>query len=365
MATKKSTAASKKAAPQGGALGPKASARRAGLRYVSDEEPGLTRKPWGRGFTYLDAEGNRITDEDERARIEALAIPPAWTEVWIAATPDAHLLSTGRDDKGRKQYIYHPEWQAARQRMKFDRLILFAQSLSQLRARCRHDLTLDGLPRDKVLAAVVRLLDRTLIRIGGDEYAQENDSFGLTTMRRRHVRFDKKGACTFSFAGKSGQEHEIPLDDPLLARIVQDCCDVPGYEIFAFFDEDEQKHDVKASHVNAYLRETTGEDFTAKHFRTWGGTVRAATFFHEAGPAEDEDAAQKTTVAMVKAVAEALGNTPAVCRDYYIHPAITEGYAEGTLLPAWRSFLEEEPAAQLEPPEHATLSFLRAGVVND
>lgn len=347
------------APPSAELLTPEASARRAGLRYVSDAEPGIRRKKWGRGFTYLDPDGNHITDDEARARIDALAIPPAYAEVWICLHANGHLQATGRDDAGRKQYVYHEKWMEVRQRMKFDRLISFGHALSQIRARCAHDLTLEGLPRDKVMALVVRLLDGTLIRIGGDAYAAENDSFGLTTMRRRHVRFaDEDTTCTFAFTGKSGQEQHITLDDPELTRVVKACTDLPGYEIFAFFDEDGTKHDVKAHHVNAYLRETTGEDFTAKLFRTWGGTVRAAAFLDEAGPADSDEDADQRLVDMVKSVAEALGNTPAVCREYYIHPALFDAYRDGTLLERWRPHLDNEPEAQLTPAEHATLRFL-------
>ena len=341
-------------------LGPEASARRAGLRYVSDETPGLTRKPWGRGFSFFDVDGRRITDENRRARLKALGIPPAYTDVWICPDPKGHLQATGRDDKGRKQYLYHPKWSTVRQRMKFDRLVAFGAILSTLRAQCARDLRRDELPQSKVLALVVRLLDHTLIRIGSDAYAQENDSFGLTTLRRRHVRFaEDGGGCTFAFAGKSGQAHEIVLDDPALTRAVQACCDVPGYEIFAFFDEEDQKRDVKAHHVNAYLRQATGEDFTAKHFRTWGGTVHAARTLDALGPADSEKEVDNNLAEMVKAVADKLGNTVAVCREYYIHPALFEHYRAGTLLERWRSYLDEDSAPHLSPAEHATLLVLR------
>lgn len=340
-------------------LSPEESARRAGLEYVSDEEPGIRRKKWGRGFTYIDPEGNHITDEEERARLEALAIPPAWTDVWICPSEKGHLLATGRDDQGRKQYLYHPKWQEVRRRMQFDRLIPFGHALSQIRARCAHDLRLEGLPRDKVLALVVRLLDRTLIRIGHAEYAKDNDSFGLATMRRRHVHFNEKG-CTFEFTGKSGQQQCIALDDPQLADVVAACCEVPGYEIFAFFDEEGQKHDVKAQHVNDYLRETTGEDFTAKFFRTWGGTVEAARVLNEMEPPASEKETDQHLVDMVKAVAEKLGNTTAVCREHYIHPAIFEGYRDGALRESLPRYLEQEPEPQLDPEEHAVLQFLQA-----
>ena len=345
------------------ALDPEASAKRAGLVYVSDDAPGIRRQKQGTGFTYFTPEGERIAKGDpRRARIEQLAIPPAWTDVWICPSPEGHLQATGRDEAGRKQYRYHPNWQAVRRRARFDRLVLFGRALPQVRARAAHDLRLEGLPRAKVLALVVRLLDDTLIRIGGDEYARDNDSFGLTTMRRRHACFDEEGACTFAFSGKSGQEHEIPLGDPALAQVVKECCEVPGYEIFAFFDESGEKHDVKAAHVNAYLKATTGQGFTAKQFRPWGGTVEAARQLDARGPAEDENEAADVQVDVVKTVAEKLGNTPAVCREHYIHPVLFERYRTGAFLPTYRTHLERGNGQSegLKPAERAVLAFLEA-----
>lgn len=337
---------------------PEVSARRAGLRYVSDDEPGYRRKKWGRGFTYLTPQGDHLDDEDERARIEALAIPPAWTDVWICRHPNGHLQATGRDDAGRKQYRYHPKWEQVRNRAKFDRLIPFAEALPTLRARCESDLERDGLPRAKVMAAVVRLLEVTLIRIGNDEYAQSNDAYGLTTMRDRHVTFSEEH-CVFTFQGKSGQEQHIELADAQLAKIVQECRDLPGYEIFQYFDDDDQKQDVKSHHVNTYLREAMGAPFTAKDFRTWGGTVRAASVLDELGPPDAEKDVSSRLKRAVEAVAEHLGNTKAVCRDYYIHPAITEAYRVGTLLDDWRRYHAEDPPDRFRRDEHATLAFLR------
>jgi DNA topoisomerase-1 len=345
------------------ALDPPASARRAGLEYDSDDAPGIRRQKQGTGFTYFTPKGERIPSGDpRRERIEALAIPPAYTDVWVCPSPTGHLQATGRDEAGRKQYRYHPEWQEARRHARFDRLILFGRGLPEMRARAGHDLRREGLPRDKVLALVVRLLDDTLIRIGGDEYARGNDSFGLTTMRRRHACFDEEGVCTFAFTGKSGQEHAIPLDDAALAQVVKECCEVPGYEIFAFFDEDGVKHDVKAGHVNTYLQMATGRDFTAKQFRTWGGTVEAARQLDARGPAETEKDADAVLVEVVKAVAEKLGNTPAVCRTHYIHPALFEDYRAGRFLPAYRDELErhDERADGLKPAEGAVLALLEA-----
>jgi DNA topoisomerase-1 len=337
---------------------PEQAARRAGLCYVSDEEPGIRRKRWGRGFTYLDPAGDHITGDDERARLDALAIPPAWTDVWICPSPDGHLLATGRDEKGRKQYLYHPDWQQVRSRAKFTRLVRFGQALSQLRARCEHDLRRKGLPRDKVLAAVVTLLGRTLIRVGNPAYARENGSYGLTTLRDRHVDFAGQ-TCTLSFKGKSGKRHQVELDDPRLARLVRRCRDVTGYHLFQYYDEEGERCRVGSGDVNAYLKETTSEDFTAKDFRTWGGTVHAAVTLAAMAPYETPREADQNVVRMVKAVAERLGNTTAVCRDYYIHPAVTEAYLDGTLQEMWPRYLRRKPVPQLEPEENALLCFLK------
>jgi DNA topoisomerase-1 len=347
--------------PSEDALDPQVSAERAGLVYVSDDAPGIRREKRGTGFTYFTPEGENIPKGDpRRKRIEELVIPPAWTDVWICPSPEGHLQATGRDEAGRKQYRYHPKWQETRRRARFDRLVHFGRALPEIRARTAHDLRMEGLPRAKVLALVVRLLDDTLIRIGGAEYARDNNSFGLTTMRRRHACFDEQGACTFAFTGKSGQEHEIALDDPSLAQVVQACCEVPGYEIFAFFDEDGTKHDVKADHVNAYLKATTGERFTAKQFRPWGGTVEAARRLDARGPAPNEREADDVLTEVVKAVAEKLGNTVAVCRQHYIHPALFEDYPSGAFLPAYRTHLENQKGRDdsLDPAEEAMLSFL-------
>jgi DNA topoisomerase-1 len=350
--------------PAEDALDPQASAERAGLVYVTDDAPGIRRQKQGTGFTYFTPEGERIARGDpRRERIEELAVPPAWTDVWICPSPKGHLQATGRDEAGRKQYRYHPKWQDVRRRAKFDRLVAFGRALPEVRARAAHDLQMEGLPRAKVLALVVRLLDDTLIRIGGDEYARQNDSFGLTTMRRRHACFDEAGTCTFSFTGKSGREHDIPLEDPALAEVVQECCEVPGYEIFAFFDEEGDKHDVKAEHVNAYLKATTGEGFTAKQFRTWGGTVEAARRLDARGPSEGQKEADAALVEVVKAVAEKLGNTPAVCREHYIHPALLSSHRAGDFLPAYRASLEApngQAPGGLAPAERAVLAFLEA-----
>ena len=344
-------------------LSPEASARRAGLRYVSDaEHPGYVRKPWGRGVTYLDPEGEHVRDDAVRERLEALAIPPAWTDVWICEDPGGHLLATGRDDQGRKQYRYHPDWEQVRAEMKFNRVVVFASRLPRLRRRVGRDLRREGLPRDKVLALVVKLLDRTLIRVGGDTYAQQNASYGLTTLQDDHVAFDAEG-CVFQFEGKSAQEHAIRLDDPRLARMVERCRDVPGEELFQYEDAGGRPHDVKAEHVNTYLRDALGldtdEGFTAKAFRTWGGTSHAARVLVDFGPPESEKEADAHVVAMGKQVAEQLGNTPAVCRAYYIHPALEELHRAGALAEPWQRHRDRGAFDRMTLDESATLRLLR------
>lgn len=337
---------------------PEASARYAGLRYVSDTDPGYRRIRRGSGFAYVGPDGNTVRDEALRKRFERLVIPPAWTEVWICKHPRGHLQATGRDEKGRKQYIYHPKWSKIRNETKFGRIVPFGESLPAVRERIEHDLRKRNLTRDKVLAAVASLLDATHIRIGNDAYARENASYGLTTMRDEHVRFNGS-KCVFSFRGKSGKEHCVELDDPRLVRIVRECRDIPGYELFQYYDEEGGRGIINSQDVNAYLRDTTGQDFTAKDFRTWAGSVHAAVALTEIGPAEGEKMARKNIVRMVKHVAEELGNTAAVCRSYYIHPAIMDAYQEGWLLDRWPEYLGREAPERLQPEENALLHFLR------
>ncbi|MEO0377562.1 MAG: DNA topoisomerase IB [Cyanobacteria bacterium P01_A01_bin.17] len=310
---------------------PVQSARAAGLRYVSDDRPGIQRQKVGRGFSYIDLDGDRIPPSPERDRIQALAIPPAWTEVWICPNPQGHLQATGRDAKGRKQYRYHPEWRRLRSRAKFDRLLPFGLVLPTLRQRTTQHLKLKGLPREKVLATVVQLLGKTLIRVGNDQYARRNRSFGLTTLRDRHVEIEE-GQVTFEFRGKSGVEHAITLEDPRLAKIVQQCQEIPGYELFQYFDENKQRQTVDSGDVNVYLRQITGSDFTAKDFRTWAGTVLTTAELIKVSDFEDDQQAQKYVRETVKAVAKQLGNRPATCRKYYIHPVIIEAYVEAKLI---------------------------------
>ncbi|MGA8051911.1 MAG: DNA topoisomerase IB, partial [Burkholderiales bacterium] len=307
-------------------------AARAGLRYVTDGVAGIRRKRSGKGWAYYAPDGARIADSKVRKRLNALAIPPAWTDVWICPDPDGHIQATARDARGRKQYRYHPSYREARDRSKFRRMLEFSEVLPILRDRVERDLRLDDLGRRQLLATVVRLLDRTLIRVGNDEYARENRSFGLTTLRRRHVRVE--GALLrFSFRGKSGVEHSVSVSDPRLARIIQRCQELPGQEMFQYLDEAGKRQAVSSDDVNAYLREITGRDVTAKDFRTWGGTMLAAVELRTAGPASSRREADRNVVRALDEVAERLGNTRAVCRKYYVHPALVRAYLLGLTVP--------------------------------
>jgi DNA topoisomerase-1 len=308
-------------------------ARDAGLVYVSDESPGYTRRKAGKSFEYIDARGRRVRSGPALARIRALAIPPAYREVWICADPRGHIQAVGRDDRGRKQYRYHEKWRAVRDEDKYGRMLDFARALPKLRRRVNRDLRRHGLPREKVLAAVVRFMESTLIRVGNDEYAKNNRSFGLTTLRDRHATISKH-KVKLEFRGKSGVEHEFEVQDPRLAEIARRCQDLPGQELFQYLDEQGQVRDVGSADVNEYLREVTGRDFTAKDFRTWAGTVLAATALAELHQAGAHRGMKKNILRAVEQVAEKLGNTRAVCRKCYIHPAIIESYEQGGLIEA-------------------------------
>jgi DNA topoisomerase I len=313
------------------AVDPSGSAEEAGLRYVSDAVPGLRRRRAGRGFTYLDSNGRRITDRATLARIRSLAIPPAYTDVWISPHPNGHIQATGRDARGRKQYRYHPRWREVRDENKFGRMLAFSKALPLIRDRVEQDLSHPGLPREKVLAAVARLLELTGIRVGNDEYARTNQSFGLTTLRDDHVEVSGS-TMRFEFRGKSGKLHQVSLSDRRLARIVARCQALPGEELFQYVDDDGVHQTIGSSDVNGYLRAITGEDFTAKDFRTWSGTLLAAAALEELGPAPSEREAKSTIVAAIDRVAERLNNTRTVCRKYYVHPAVFEAYLAGSLL---------------------------------
>jgi DNA topoisomerase-1 len=307
-------------------------ASQAGLRYVTDGVRGITRQRVGSGWTYFAPSGKRITDLPFRKRLNSLAIPPAWTDVWICPDPDGHIQATARDARGRKQYRYHPSYREARDQSKFRRMLEFSEVLPALREGIERDLRAPDLSRRQLLATVVRLLDRTLIRVGNDEYVRENRSYGLTTLRRRHVTVDGT-VLRFSFRGKSGVEHTIAVSDPRLAKIVQRCRDLPGEELFRYVDSNKKRQLVSSDDVNAYLRELTDRDITAKDFRTWGGTMLAAVELRRLGPAASRREADRNIIAAVDAVAERLGNTRAVCRKYYVHPALLQSYLLGKTVP--------------------------------
>ena len=334
----------------------RAEARAVGLVYVSDTQPGIRRLRRGKGFGYRNADGQPVTDTAELARIRSLAVPPAYEDVWICANPNGHLQATGRDARGRKQYRYHKRWRALRDHGKFDRVLAFGAALPKLRQHTRRDLALEGLPREKVLALLVRLLDETLIRVGNEAYARDNRSYGLTTLRSRHVRI-VRGRLRFCFHGKSGQEQEIELDDARLARIVRRVQRLPGQRLFQYLDDEGERQSIDSGMVNEYLHAACGEDFSAKDFRTWGGTAHAAgvlacTPLPEKG---GERARRHVLVVAIKQVAEVLGNTPAVCRKSYIHPQVFEGWRDGSLHRA----ISEACAGQPRKLEQATLRFLR------
>ncbi len=304
-----------------------------GLRYVSDAEPGIRREPATDGFQFRDPQGALVRDPQELERIRALVLPPAWTDVWICAAGDGHIQATARDAKGRKQYRYHPRYRALRDETKFNRMVAFSRHLPKIRRRVERDIRRDGLPREKVLATVVWLLERTLFRVGNDQYARNNKSFGLTTLRRRHV--DVAGSeVRFEFRGKSGVRHAAAVTDKRIARIVQRCQSIPGEELFQYLDEDGRRVSVDSGDINGYLRQASGgEDFTAKDFRTWAGTMLAARALRDVGPPASHREGKANIVKVIDEVAERLGNTRAVCRKYYVHPAILEQYLAGNVIP--------------------------------
>ena len=322
----------------------------AGLDYVTDGAAGIRRKRAGKGWIYYAADGARITRAAERKRINSLVIPPAWTDVWICPDPKGHIQATARDARGRKQYRYHPLYRDARDGSKFRRMLEFSEILPDIRERVERDLRARDLTRRQILATVVMLLDKTLIRVGNDEYARENRSFGLTTLRGRHVEI--KGAkLQFSFRGKSGVDHIIAITDRRLARIVQQCQDLPGYELFKYLDPSGKRQTISSDDVNAYLREITGRDITAKDFRTWAGTMLAARELCVMGPAKSRRQAERNMIRAIDAVAKRLGNTRAVCRKYYVHPGLVNAYLKG--LTASLSPVAPIPGARRE--QHAAL----------
>ena len=342
-------------------------AKAAGLRYVTDRAPGIRRKRAGKGWSYTAPDGSTIRDRTVLCRFKALAIPPAYTDVWISPDPRGHIQATGRDEKGRKQYRYHPRWHEIRDESKYGRMIAFGDALPALRQRVDADLARSGLPREKVLATVVRLLETTLIRVGNEEYARTNDSFGLTTLRDEHVAVD--GAMVrFSFRGKSGKEHTVDVRDRRLAAIVKRSQDLPGEELFQYLDEQGEHQSIGSADVNAYLREVTGQDFTAKDFRTWAGTVLAARALQEFEQVDSDAAAKRNVVGAVERVAERLGNTRAVCRKCYVHPAVIDAYLDGSLVRTLRQQIDAElgdSLTNLSPEEAAVLAFLRSRLAQE
>ena len=355
------------------ATSPLHAARSAGLRYVSVSPlgKGITRKRSGKGFRYLDAEGRTIRDAEDLRRIRALAIPPAWTDVWICPSPQGHIQAIGRDARGRRQYRYHAKWREARDETKYGLLLGFGHVLPAIRRRVKRDLELPGMPREKVLATVVELLDRTMMRVGNEEYARHNDSYGLTTLRGRHAKV-QGAALELKFRGKSGKEHRVRVEDRRLARVIRTLQDLPGQELFQYVDDHGDPAGIDSSDVNEYLREVGGDEISAKVFRTWAGTVRALAALRaivaaaakksgDDGAEPTKTAIARTLVDVVKGVATSLGNTPSVARKGYIHPGVLESFQRGTLgelLEAVASRPSERGAAGLDADERLTLAFL-------
>ncbi|MDL2357043.1 MAG: DNA topoisomerase IB [Pseudomonadota bacterium] len=334
---------------------PGAAAKSAGLRYVTDRMRGIARVADGARFAYVAADGAPLTDAATLARIKSLAIPPAWTDVWICPLAHGHLQATGRDARGRKQYRYHPRWRSVRDEAKYERMLSFGKALPQIRAAVDAALALPGLPREKVLATIVRLLEVTMMRIGNEEYARTNHSFGLTTLRSRHVKVAGK-AVEFRFRGKSGVFHTVRLEDRRLARIIARTRELPGQELFQYLDDDGVRHTVDSADVNEYLRAISGEEYTAKDFRTWSGTVLAALALQQFAIADSEAQARKNIVRAIESVAARLGNTPTVCRKCYVHPAVIDAYLDGSIA---RVLGERAALPALSPEEAAVLALLQ------
>lgn len=337
--------------------GPVEAAHEAGLIYTSDSEPGIRRARNGRSFKYLDASGRSVRDSVTLDRIKSLAVPPAWKDVWICARPRGHLQATGRDDRGRKQFLYHPRWRETRDADKYARLVGFAHALPRIRSRVARGLRLQGLPREKVIATIVRLLETTFARVGNEEYARQNGSFGLTTLRDRHVKV--RGATVrFLFRGKSGRDIELGVTDRRVASVIKRCEELPGQMLFQYVDESGARGLVTSDDVNSYLRQVSGQDFTAKDFRTWAGTLLAACALRDLARFESETEAKRNVLIAIDSVARKLGHTRAVCRRAYVHPAVIDTYLEGSL----ESALDIEHATgrgRLKSDEMALLAFLK------
>ena len=341
---------------------PVEAAEEAGLCYVSENQPGYTRMAKNDDFEYLDTEGKAIRDEQRLLRIKRLAIPPAWTDVWISPSANGHIQATGRDARKRKQYIYHERWREMRDENKYERIVSFGKTLPKIRRSVSKDLSLPGLPRNKVLAAIVQLLELSFIRVGNEEYARENKSFGLTTMQDRHV--DVKGSkMRFRFRGKSGRMHDVDVSDRRIAKTILKLQDLPGQHLFQYVDEDGKVCDLTSQDVNDYLREITGEDFTAKDFRTWAGTMLSGIALNAIGAFETKKQAEANIKDAINAVAKILGNTPAICRKCYVHPAVLETYLDGNSIEGLKQKTEEaleKEDVDLRADEAAILKFLQA-----
>jgi DNA topoisomerase-1 len=346
---------------------PKGAAESAGLKYVTDDRPGIRRIKAGNGFTFTRPDGSRLSEPNAIARIKSLAIPPAWTEVWICPFTDGHIQATGRDAKGRKQYRYHPRFREIRDSTKYEHVVAFAEALPSIRSTVREHMALRGLPREKVLATVVHLLETTLIRVGNDDYAKQNKSYGLTTLKNRHVAVDGY-EVRFRFTGKSGKQWSLRIRDRRIAKIIRACQDLPGQELLQYLDENGDPQDVTSSDVNAYLKEITGKDVTAKDFRTWAGTVLAAMALNEVKSFDSAAEAKRNMRAAIENVAARLGNTPTICRKCYVHPEVLTSYLDGKLVLEIKAAVENElrdELAGLKPEEAAVLAMLRGRLARE
>jgi DNA topoisomerase-1 len=338
-----------------------------GLRYVSDARPGVRRTKSGKGFTYILPDGIRLIEVDVLRRIKALAIPPAWTEVWICPFSDGHVQAIGRDAKGRKQYRYHARFREVRESTKYEHVVAFANALPAIRAKVREHMALRGLPREKILATVVHLLEATLIRVGNDDYAKQNNSYGLTTLKNRHVAVDGN-EVRFRFTGKSGKQWSLRVKDRRIAKIIRACQELPGQELLQYLDENGKPQDVTSNDVNDYLKEITGKDITAKDFRTWAGTVLAAMALNEMKSFDSAAEAKRNLRSAIENVAVRLGNTPTICRKCYVHPEVLTAYLDGNLVLEIKSAVEDElrgALSGLQPEEAAVLAMLRGRLAQE
>ena len=346
---------------------PKDAAESAGLRYVSDDRPGIRRKKAGKGFTYTRADGSKLSESDVLKRIKALAVPPAWTDVWICPFADGHVQATGRDAKRRKQYRYHVRFREVRESTKYEHVVAFADALPSIRGKVREHMALRGLPREKVLATVVHLLESTLIRVGNDDYAKQNNSYGLTTLKNRHVAVDGK-EVRFRFTGKSGKQWSLQVRDRRIAKIIKACQELPGQDLLQYVDEEGNCRDVTSTDVNDYLREITGKAITAKDFRTWAGTVLAAMALNELETFDSAAQAKRNLRLAIEKVSARLGNTPTICRKCYVHPEVLNSYMDGNLVLELKSKAETElriGMERLKAEEAAVLALLRSRLAKE